>query len=118
MQLNRIEKGLRTQIADLEAENFVLKEKLNELNKKYKFNLDKIKDLKSKINNDKSLTLTEHAVLRYLERVEKINIEEIEKNIFSAQLLKCHSTLGNGRFPIKDNVFAVIKNNKIVTIET
>jgi hypothetical protein len=60
------------------------------------------------------LKVSEHAVLRYIERVIGINLEEVEKNI-----LKCipesQEILGNGTYPCGEYK-VVVKENTVVTI--
>ena len=60
--------------------------------------------------------VTDHAVLRYLERVENINTEKIRKKILSRNAIKIINQFGgNGSFSV-DNIKITVVNNKIVTI--
>ena len=65
-----------------------------------------VKDIESSINalkvdniSNKSITVTEHAILRYLERVEGIDMEAVKKSIVSEKTLQMISKLGPGYYP-------------------
>lgn len=61
--------------------------------------------------------VTEHALLRYCERVLNIDMEAIKATILSETTLKQSQTLGNGKYPVVDGHRAVIKDSCVVTIE-
>lgn len=93
-----------------------LKNELNDINKKigqYKLTLKK------------DITVTDHAVLRYIERSKKfvtsegdpINIDQIRSSLLTDEVKKYHSVLGNGIYPLEnEKVSVVIKDNTIVTV--
>lgn len=60
--------------------------------------------------------MSEHALVRYFERVKGFNIKDIEDELLNENLIKMVETLGNGTFP-NDNYSLVIKDNVIVTIK-
>jgi hypothetical protein len=64
------------------------------------------------------LKVTEHAIIRYLERVKGLDIEEIEKEILTDSLKDMVTNLGNtGTFP--GNGFRILmKDGTITTILT
>lgn len=62
--------------------------------------------------------ITDHALLRYLDRVEGYDIEAARRQILDDKLKMCVAiTGGNGKVPVGDgkNVF-VVKNNAIVSV--
>lgn len=61
--------------------------------------------------------VSEHAILRYIERGMQFDIEQIRGNILSEKVRACIDTLGNGKFPIGNGLFAVVKDRTIVTVE-
>ena len=76
-----------------------------------------IQDRISQIKEDKGITVSEHAILRYLERVKGFNLKEIEEEIITEELKSNVAILGgNGKYPL-NNCKAVMKNFTIVTIE-
>ena len=85
-----------------------LKHRLNSLNQKIK-----------QITTDK-IIISEHAILRYFERVSNINIDDIKKNILPQSAINQIKILGDGKYPVKfmDNSFSIIvKGNTVVTID-
>jgi len=66
----------------------------------------------------KELIVSEHAILRYMERIEGVNIERVRKILLDPQIVNCHKKLGNnGEYPSTDSRFSVkIKNNVITTV--
>ena len=65
---------------------------------------------------EKDVIVSEHAILRFLERKFSLDIEDIKKDIFSDSIKIQHQALGNGQYPITDGLKAVIKNNTVVTV--
>lgn len=66
------------------------------------------------------LIVSDHAVLRYLERVKGLDIKALRQEILTDELKSLHTRLGNGKYPIEtgsDKGRAVINNNIIVTVE-
>lgn len=113
-------KGYKTQLTKLEAEVSLSKQELGAKQKQHQVKINELNNLKKKIDSiesDKGITVSEHAILRYMERIQKIDIKAIEKEIISDEVLKMIETLGNtGSYPNKDFKL-VIKNGTVVTIE-
>lgn len=68
-------------------------------------------------NSNKEIIISEHAMLRYIERIKGINLDEIKTEILTPQLLSTVKTMGNGKFPSGNGFRAVVKDNTIITIE-
>lgn len=64
----------------------------------------------------KDIVVSEHAQLRYCERVLGCDLEAVKADILSAKMLKCAETLGNGTFPVRDGIRAVVKDRVVVSI--
>lgn len=76
------------------------------------------KQIKDLTNSSKSIVISEHALLRYLERVGLMDMEEIKKRIIpDEQMLNIKGLVSNCTYPI-DGYKLVIKNNVVVTIKT
>jgi len=111
-------KQLQTRLSLLESEREV--KKIEVLTKQKECaeitkEIGKIKNTISSIST--SPIVSEHAILRYLERVNGIDVFAIEKEILSASVLKIIETLGgNGKYPLDNGYKAVIKDNVVVTI--
>tara|TARA_R110000803_G_scaffold174968_3_gene237525 strand:- start:129 stop:446 length:318 start_codon:yes stop_codon:yes gene_type:complete len=64
------------------------------------------------------MRVTDHAVLRYLERVEGFDIEDLRRQLGESQTLKLASVLGNGEYPIGKHGegVLVVHNDAVVTV--
>lgn len=67
-----------------------------------------------------NLTVTDHAIVRYFERVLNIDVEAIRKKIATPHVDRMVKVLGDGKFPAEDefgNKFKiVVSRNRIVTL--
>jgi hypothetical protein len=93
---------------------FTIKEvKQREVSQK-KYAIDVLKEQIFKMNNKKSIKVSEHAILRYLERISGLEIDNIEKLILNDEVLDMINKLGgNGAYPT--NEFKVVLKNYVVT---
>ena len=65
--------------------------------------------------------VSEHALLRYVERVLGYDLEVLTTAILTETVLAQIATVGSGQFPVDScghNFIAVVKQNVVVTIET
>lgn len=115
-------KGLQSQltikeskIASKKAEIGDLQRELNAL----QVSRDKIKEKINRIKPKTELRVTEHSLLRYLERSLGVDLQEVERMMLEdPTLLETRKILDtDGKFPLKDGSRAIIKNSTIVTIE-
>ena len=80
---------------------------------------DSLKSLEQKIEKiqNSDLIVSEHAIIRYIERVIGINIEEIVEKIATEKVKKMAECCGNGLYPSENGEFKLkINNNVVVTI--
>jgi len=61
--------------------------------------------------------VTEHAMLRYLERVRGVDLEELRQEILNDKTSELIKTYKSGKFPVGDTHRVVVKKGTIVTIE-
>lgn len=113
-------KGLQTQIKKLESEISLIKgdisTKQRELNIKIKRLIELNIEL-HKLQENKEIIVSEHAIIRYLERCRGLNIGEVIEEIKNDTIMDLYEKLGgSGVYPC-DTFKAVVKNNTIVTIE-
>lgn len=100
-------------------------EKLKEQQKDIADRLQKDKSTLSKINQDidrikghgGKLVVSEHAILRYFERVMKFDIEEIKKKILPDEQENQIKVLGSGTFSVETHRLKV-RNGVVITILT
>ena len=67
----------------------------------------------------KEIRVSDHALLRYLERNLGLNFSETKKKILTQKLTLAIEKLGDGEFPLMDGtqMVAVVRNRTIVTIK-
>lgn len=112
-------KSLETQLTRSEAELRAARTQQNEVNQSVNMLGQRIAALKAKINQAKStdIIVSEHAILRYLERVTGIPIEEVKAAILPDGIKKLAMTAGSGKYPVGTHKI-VVRGNTVVTIET
>lgn len=64
----------------------------------------------------KNLTVSDHAIVRYLERAMGVDTEPTRQMIIG-KIGGSVKTLGDGKYPIEDGVTAIVANNTVVTIK-
>lgn len=115
----RQQKAYNSQLNKMIEEAETMKVTLGNLQREYQAKKSGIQSLRSKINRlkaDETPRVSEHAILRYLERVNNINVEEIEKVILNDSVLKMMETLGgDGKYPLGEFQL-VVQNYTVVTI--
>jgi hypothetical protein len=103
--------SLLTEIAEIEGVIATNKRLLTEKR-------GELEDIENKVKRaTRNLVITEHAQLRYIERVMGVDLGEVNSKITPPGLIDKVQELGNGKFPIGDGARAVIRDNTIVTIE-
>lgn len=117
---NQTVKGLNTQLGKAKGEYESLKIQVKHLQKQSTLKKEEIQELEKKISyleKPKELVVSEHAILRYFERVLGFNIEEIRTKLLDQQVRDCVEALGgNGTFPTKDNIKLIIRDKVVTTI--
>lgn len=68
-----------------------------------------------KLKSSKEIIISEHAILRYIERVMKIDMEKLNHEIMSKELQSSIKNLGNGTYPHKNHLLKIV-DNVVVTI--
>lgn len=123
-----IVRQLRSQLiqidGDLEALKIELSNKQKDLNSKRKIAdqlRNKIKEIENESDNE--ISISEHAYLRYFERVLNFDLDEVKKEIITEQVLDLTTKLGSsGNFPTGKKTSdgkeyrVALKNNVVVTV--
>lgn len=111
-------KGLQTHLNERNSERQVLLFKLNGIN-------DQLRQCNKEINqtekmirllSERDLVVSEHAIVRYLERIETIKPADVPGKILTSKLREMVATLGNGTFPVED-FQVVVRNNVVITVK-
>lgn len=112
-------KGLQTQLKILEGDASALKVEISNKQKEYSQKVSSINSIKQEIEKLEKIEknefrVSEHAIVRYFERVKGFNIDDIQKEILNDKIKEMTKTIGcNGTFP--NNGFSVIIKDSTVT---
>lgn len=111
-------KALETRIKTHQADLKMLKDQQAEISKQITAKQQQISAVQGQIDKLKrsDLVLSEHALLRYIERAQLVDVKAIEGQLITPALRLQVQTLGDGEYPVGD-LKAVVKQNMIVTIK-
>lgn len=115
-------KKLNSQITKLSADIAAIKieiaTKQRELSEKVR-SVNILRDEIRKLEGNNKVKLSEHAIVRYLERVKGVDISSIEQEIITEELLSLVNSLGGtGTYPSKNGYSIIVKNNTVTTVTT
>ncbi len=117
---SQILKQLQTRKAKLEVDVAMLKEESKAAQRKFSEAASQLESVVQQIESMKekrqSVTVTEHAVIRYLERVKGLDLAEIRREIMSDETEAMVRAMGNGKYPIHSGVKAVVKDMCVVSV--
>lgn len=109
-------KKLREELRAAENEKKAAQEKINKLRGRIAGVERDIKDM-----TQKEIVVTEHAMLRYIERVMGVDMNAIREKILSPTIRKYIDELGSGKFPQngeeKGKYRVVVQNRMVTTVE-
>lgn len=111
-QLNSLKRKCEAEVNVLKIDSDNIK---NEIKQKKKYLAEINKQIKE-INSKSDLIISEHAIIRYLERVLNIDINKLESELIPDKVKKQIAILGNGTYPIGDSHKIVVKDNTIITV--
>ena len=108
--LKRLQSQLSKSEAEVKALKIEISNKQKELATKEKISASLLQQIKEyNLKPESTLKVSEHSMLRYLERVKGMDIKAIEEEMVDKQLLLQTSTLGgNGTYPTPDNKFQYV----------
>lgn len=118
-------KHLTTRREQAERRLKALREELSSLDQKIRAetrevgNIDaQIANLQTKAKNQtKTVLFTEHAILRYLERVKGLDLDQVKKEMVPDLVTQQIRAMGNGEYPVGTHSVKV-KDNTVITILT
>lgn len=110
-------KRLQTQVSTINAEIIPIQKQINDLQERVNKLYAERAKVKAEIDRMQAgpPIVTEHAILRYLERKYGFDIETIKREILPDKVIDQYKVLGGGKYPV-DGFKVVIKNNAVVTI--
>lgn len=94
-------------------------EALRALNRKLEAKQQELGELDSKIAEIKSgnPVVTEHAILRYIERVMGVDLQAVVDDIMRPEVSEAIGSLVNAKIPHPDGYRLVVRDRAVVTIE-
>ena len=115
-------KGLQVRLNKTNAEFDSLKQEQALIDNRIIQSIQTRKSIENQIKqiqeSNKGVTMSEHAMLRYIERVLGFELSQITDKILTPEFNKAVRAMGDGKIPMPDGARAVVKNGVIVTIET
>lgn len=114
-------KKLQSMLSSLEASVEALKTQEAQIKRELSSKRMDMNHLKQRIENlakkHDGVTVSEHAIIRYIERVMGINIEQIAEKILPEKELHYIQQLGNGHYPVNHGEFKiVVKDGVVITV--
>lgn len=113
-------KQIKTQLVFLEENSDKLAKEISLKQKEWsKINVQyiKMKEELKELEDCPELKVSEHAILRYFERVKGYDIKAIENEILSSEIMNMTKTLGDtGKFPHKEGFTVVMAKGTVTTI--
>ena len=112
-------KALKSQLSTLKQDASALSSEIRDKQIQLKVKTQQIRKKEEEINKlefNGNIRVTEHAMLRYLERVKGIDLDKLEKEIITEEVINMVKVLGgNGSYP-NNGVSLKMKNGTITTI--
>jgi len=111
-------KELQSRKAKIEVSIPLLQKEAQEKQREFSKAQTKLNEINQEIKKLKSSepVVSEHALLRYLERKYNLDLEDIKREILTNDNVIMIKNMGNGKYPISDGLKAVVKNNTVITI--
>jgi len=111
-------KRLQTQRDELKGEITILNDQINKMIGSKNSLKSKLESICHKIEkmSDKEIIVSEHAIIRYMERAMGLNMDEITKQILTPQNKAAIKNMGDGKYPIAEGLKAVVKNNTVLSV--
>lgn len=64
----------------------------------------------------KKIHITDHALLRYIERILGIDVEQIRNEILTEETRYQVFVLGDGKYPVNNDHYVIIRDNALITV--
>lgn len=112
-------KALQTRLTKARAEEGLKKEIMQTASREYEQSRSLVKHLEQEIesNTAKAPVVSEHALLRYIQRLYGVDLDEVSSQILTPSTVAAIKTLGSGKYPLECGGKAVVKGNTVVSIE-
>ena len=115
-------KNLQTQITKSQTELDGAKQEREQVGQKVTSINNRLQSLQSQVDRltrkKKNVVVSEHAILRYLERVHGVDIEALKQEIMPDSIKDSIETVGSGRYPVNGTHTLLVKQFVVSTILT
>ena len=111
-------KRFRTKQVALQQEIAELNKTLYQLNREVEEKKIALNHIKAEIEDMtiRQPVVSEHALIRYVERILKIDLKVIENEILSEENKRIINQMSSCKIPFKEDTLLIVKNKNIVTI--
>jgi len=111
-------KQLQSRKAKLEVSAKELEKEAKEKQQEHSKAINQLKSLYIQITNlqNSEIIVSEHAIIRYMERAMGLDIKQISDKILTSDNILLIENMGDGKYPIGEGLRAVVKNNTVVSI--
>lgn len=111
IDIKRKLKEVNEDIYDLKTQKACINEQLSaKIERKHELE-KKLKDI-----DEAAIEVTDHAIIRYLERVLNFNVDNIRNSILNDKMLHQIERIESGKFPHEEGYKVLVKNKKVITI--
>lgn len=111
-QLEKQQKVLKKHIDDSQNSLLAKEIKHNAMVDEYELTEDKLEKIKQR----RVINVSDHAVLRYIERVLGMDIEALKESIVDDDMARKINAMGNGNYGIRDGYKLIVRENVVLTV--
>lgn len=110
-------KAMQGQLAKARADEKASREAFEAADRAYRIAKGRVAALEKQIAEaSQEPMVTEHALLRYIERIYGVDMEELKAQILTPSLASTIRKLGSGKYPLPLGGSAVVKGLHVVSI--
>ena len=109
-------KELKAQASKEEAKLETAEKELKKSQQQVDYHTKQLDWIAKQLAENLEVTLSDHALVRYVERRNLFDIDKIKSEIMTTSIKKQIETIGRGKIPLGDDLIMVVKNNVVVSI--
>ena len=112
-------KQLQTRVLSLRKELSSIETNISKNAEKRNNITERLQNYESKIDRllKKDPVVTEHAILRFLERYNNFDRDEAINQIMPEEVKEAIMKLGDGNYPVNNMFTIIVRNNQVVTVK-
>lgn len=111
-------KGLQVTLREYEQQLQDLKKRQKELSQDVERKARQVESAKARIREltRKTIVVSEHALLRYIERVYNLDLKAVARHVLPEEVEKQVRVLGDGVYPVSETHKVRIQGGTVVTV--